>query len=565
MNAQLFKSNGMNTAKLLAACCAAGSTAFTASAVDITSSVTNASFEYSSAAQGITTDPTYVAGGLLLDGQDVYLQDGLQNGLEGWKTWADGSSAPRVRIWNPGTIDRSSVTNNQWYDVSWGGVAPDGQHVLAINTQHADYSGGGSNSAPFDSYSNRTFDPADWGKAYDGTEYFWALDDGATFATPGNPKSEASGGSRSFEAVAQQTAEVFDPTARYILTVQVGRLHADGLNAGAVTPTSGTSSRYKFDAPAEWAGYTVELMAGGNTGTDIDGVSGDNTEGFIYGSFSDVNAADYIGLIAKDNNSMALAENSWGTSTVAYTPGAGGDVSGLAGKALVIRLAALEAADHVQTMQAAFDNVRLSKIYAGDANEDDFVNGADANIWRANFGTTAGNTWNTADFNGDGNVNATDANLWRTNFGIAPVTAESTLIASIQSLVTGDSTADFIYDPTTGQLSVSADGESVWSIAIATDENATSTNTPTNWSFADFGASLEWTDQSIGFFPLTSDFVLGTLATGLTAQDFGQVTYFTTSDTQTRFGTVEVIPEPSSLALLGLSGMLMARRRRNAM
>jgi len=220
------------------------------------------------------------------------------------------------------------------------------------------------------------------------------------------------------------------------------------------------------------------------------------------------------------------------------------------------------------TIELALDGLPdiFSPYFYGDANGDGTVNGADANLWRANFGSTSGN-WSQGDWNGDGAVNGADANLWRANFGSTSGSVEAVLEASALSaaVTSNDSQADFIYDPTTGELKVVTDGEAgIWSVNVLTDEDASSTNTPANWAFADAGDNVEWTDQSIGFFPLSDDaeFVLGTFATGLTADDFGRVLYFTTSNTSDNFGVVEVVPEPSSLALLALGGFFMSRRRR---
>ena len=101
--------------------------ALSASAVAIDVPIENASFEHSEAAKAMT-NPLVAVEGVLKDGQDLYLRDGLKDGLEGWKTWAASENGGMARIWNPGTVDRSSQQNNQFYDVSWGGDAPEGIH-----------------------------------------------------------------------------------------------------------------------------------------------------------------------------------------------------------------------------------------------------------------------------------------------------------------------------------------------------------------------------------------------------------------------------------------------------
>ena len=79
-------------------------------------------------------------------------------------------------------------------------------------------------------------------------------------------------------------------------------------------------------------------------------------------------------------------------------------------------MAVPESGDHAETHFAAFDAVRLTKIMAGDANEDDLVNGTDLALLAGVFGTS-GQTWATGDFNGDGTVNGTDLALLAGNFG----------------------------------------------------------------------------------------------------------------------------------------------------
>jgi hypothetical protein len=56
--------------------------------------------------------------------------------------------------------------------------------------------------------------------------------------------------------------------------------------------------------------------------------------------------------------------------------------------------------------------------YAGDANIDGEVDGADLDIWKANVGTGSGaGMWALADFNYDGEVDGADLDIWKSKVG----------------------------------------------------------------------------------------------------------------------------------------------------
>ena len=376
---------------LIVAACAAPLVTSPASAVDLTSSISNANMD-TSGNKGAT---------FTTDGQESYTSPNLG---DGWRMWADESNGGTNVLWNPDT-DGSSTG---FFDYGWGGLDGQGSAtggVLVVRTHNYDYNGSGGT----DSYGNPHFRATDTSNGYGdptGAVADWRTDSGGVWDAG---TTTWSGGVRNFEAAVQTISEAFDPTARYKLEVAVGRM-ANGLTDATSSLHLG-GNRWPNPAPATWNGYEVSLMAGG-----VEGGGTGKFEGWGYGSSNPLDA-DYIGTIASDSTQQAgMSADTWGQSVVEYIPGVSPDASALSGKDLVISLAVPESGDHAETHFAAFDAVRLTKIMAGDANEDDLVNGTDLALLAGVFGTS-GQTWATGDFNGDGTVNGTDLALLAGNFG----------------------------------------------------------------------------------------------------------------------------------------------------
>jgi|GEM_PF-1760399 len=450
-------------ANLLAAACAAPLMMSPAFAYDL--AVTNSGFEY--AQNG--------SGGLLAQGQDVNISMPSTTLIrDGWFEW--GGANVQTRLWNPTSVDRQAYLDNNFYDMSWGGLDASGDadgQVIVVQTRAWDYRPSSSitttttgtptdlNKVWHDDYNNRVWSLATGGTSLDPdgagplttSRYEWRFLDNGTptggagtvasiYTYPDYTVKDGSGNFidwngtavRNYEAISQTVAaETFDSTAKYKLIVRVGRLHEDGLNAGGVdldndfNIDAGTdqgdirrSTRNVFDAPSLWGGYMVDLMVGGDTGSN-----------FMYG-VSDPLSAGYIQTLASDDSTQAIAADSWGTSTIEYIPGVSGDFSAMNGEGLVIRLAAKEIdGQHQNTTEVAFDDVQLIKIMAGDANEDDKVNGSDLALLAANFGQS-GKAWGTGDFNGDGSVNGIDLALLAGNFGFDAASLEASIGISIE-------------------------------------------------------------------------------------------------------------------------------------
>jgi len=317
------------------------------------------------------------------EARDAYFYNNITNYPdEGWANWQVTSNGGTVRAWNPGVPgvhDDSLINSPRFADVSWNGVAPEGDNVILVVNRYND---------------DRT-DTVD----VDGDD------------VQENPWD----GVRDFEAAVQRLTENFDPTARYILTTQVGRLHPNGIDddIGDGTTTA-------------WGGYNVSLMAGVTYG------AGGGAEGSSFYGASLYNAWGTDGtVIVETGQQTALAADTWTQETVAYTPGPGTsqDVLDMAGEALSIRLASYEEADHSLYAFAAFDDVQLIKILAGDTDEDGDVDDADLGNAFASYtgpqtGGTGGQGWADGDFDGDGDVDDADLGTAFANY-TGPLTTES--------------------------------------------------------------------------------------------------------------------------------------------
>jgi len=121
----------------------------------------------------------------------------------------------------------------------------------------------------------------------------------------------------------------FDPSANYTLTFAVGH------------PYSPTSTTY---TETIWKGYLAQLVAGGEVVSTLAGYADEIVGGTV---------------VAFDDNTVAVAQSSWGASSVVYTPNTADPA--LAGLPLQIRLLAkdYEDADDPNNTYAFFDDVKL--------------------------------------------------------------------------------------------------------------------------------------------------------------------------------------------------------------
>lgn len=143
-------------------------------------------------------------------------------------------------------------------------------------------------------------------------------------------------------------------------------------------------------------------------------------------------------------------------------------------------------------------------------------------------------------------------------------------------VISGDSMPDFIYDYTNGDLVFDDDGAGVIALTFntasaSTKPLATYESTLGNiesWEYNAFVGQtfFEFTDTSFGFNPATNadDYLLAELPGNLAMSDFGIVEYQIASNTDIHQASLTVVPEPASLILMSVAGVLVGRRRRLA-
>ena len=216
---------------------------------------------------------------------------------------------------------------------------------------------------------------------------------------------------------------------------------------------------------------------------------------------------------------------------------------------------------------------------AGDANRDGLVDLNDANALVGNFNATGvgGNdpsvdNWAVGDFNDDDNVNLSDANILVGNFGadysqLNWSSGGGDPLAAVTPDTAGTTgAAEWTFDAVVNGLSTTITIDAVEQALLSTTALDGATLTLVQQAVP-FSTAQPGPGAQVGEF-LTSNFVTGQEIIDITVPDFGIYTFEALYNTAgggagtTQTFQIEFIPEPTSIALLGLGGLALLRRRR---
>jgi major membrane immunogen (membrane-anchored lipoprotein) len=220
----------------------------------------------------------------------------------------------------------------------------------------------------------------------------------------------------------------------------------------------------------------------------------------------------------------------------------------------------------INTYEYGILGLEVGLTKATDFNLDYATDVSDLIVWNTNK-FVSGTTMQEGDASNDGVTDVSDLIAWNT----AKFTSHD------QNPGETVDVADFSYNDLTGEITLKVNADQL-EAGIVMEMSATALGSLVGdvsgfplylgvlpgWQYQEFGGKAQYFDGFLtaGGTPVTGgmEFVIGTTVAGLTAADFGVIEYGSNAGTQ--YAQMDIVPEPATLALIALGGLVAIRRRR---